>query len=108
MRTELNGATLLVGILCIGATPAKAVFQPTLGIAAKTEVGVVHEVNGRRHYYRSYGYPYAFRLHTVSTRLCTQNTFAVCRSGVADRTMRPLTDQFAAAYLCLPVKEFAG
>ena len=64
MRTELSAATLLVGALCIGATPAKAVFQSTLGIAAKTRVGVIHEVglvrevNGRRHYYRSYGYPY--------------------------------------------------
>ena len=28
----------------------------------------------------------AFRLHTVSTLLCIQNTFAVCHSGVADRT----------------------
>ena len=36
----------------------------------------------------------AFRPHTVSTRLCIQNTFAVCHSGVADRTMRPITDQF--------------
>jgi len=35
----------------------------------------------------------AFRLHTVSTRLCIQNTFAVCHSGVADRTMLPITDQ---------------
>ena len=60
MRTELSAATLLVGVLCIGATPAKAVFQPTLGIAAKTEVGVVHEVNWRRRYYRSYGYPYVY------------------------------------------------
>jgi hypothetical protein len=58
MRTELSAATLLVGALCIGATPAKAVFHSTLGIAAMTEVGLVREVNGRRHYYRSYGYPY--------------------------------------------------
>ena len=36
----------------------------------------------------------AFRLHTVSTRLCIQNTFAMCHSGVADRTMPPITDQF--------------
>jgi hypothetical protein len=58
MRTELSAATLLIGALCIGATPAKAVFQPTLGIAAKTEVGRVREVNGQRHYHRGYGYPY--------------------------------------------------
>src|SRR4051794_32340652 len=58
MSTELRAASLLVGVLCIGATPAAAVFQPTLGIAGKTEVGVVREVNGRRHYYHSYGYPY--------------------------------------------------
>jgi len=31
----------------------------------------------------------AFRLHTVSTLLCIQNTFAACRSGVADRTSPP-------------------
>jgi hypothetical protein len=36
----------------------------------------------------------AFRLHMVSTRSCTQNMFAACHSGVADRTMRPITDQF--------------
>jgi hypothetical protein len=50
----------------------------------------------------------AFRLHTASIRLCIQNTSAVCHSGVADRTMRPITDQFAAAYLCLSAKESAG
>jgi len=59
MRTKLSAATLLVGVLCIGATPAKAVYQPTLGIAAKTGVGLVHQVNWRRRYYRSYEYPYA-------------------------------------------------
>jgi hypothetical protein len=36
----------------------------------------------------------AFRLHTASTRLCIQNTFAVCHCGVV---ARPITDQFAAA-----------
>jgi hypothetical protein len=39
----------------------------------------------------------AFRLHTASTRLCIQNTFAVCHYGVVARPMRPITDQFAAA-----------
>jgi hypothetical protein len=58
MRTELSAAILLVGVLCIGAMPAQAVFQQMLGIGVKTEFGLVREVNGRRHYHRSYGYPY--------------------------------------------------
>ena len=57
MRTELSAATLLVGFLCICATPARAVVHP-IGIAAKAEVGLVRGVTGRRHYYRSYAYRY--------------------------------------------------
>ena len=53
-------AAMIAGVLCMGPTPANAVFQPTLGIAANPEVGVVEQVNGRRRYYRSYGYPYAY------------------------------------------------
>ena len=53
---------MLAGVLCMDATPVKAIFQPTLGIAARAEVGVVEQVNGRRRYYRSYGYPYAYNL----------------------------------------------
>ena len=49
----------VMAALCMGSTPAKAFFQPTLGIATEAEVGAVEQVNGRRHYYRGYGYPYA-------------------------------------------------
>ena len=62
-------AAMIAGILCMGPTPANAVFQPTLGIAAKPEVGVVEQVNGRRRYYRSYGYPYTILLHGATTAL---------------------------------------
>jgi hypothetical protein len=53
-------AAMIAGVLCMGPTAATAVFQPTLAIAAKAEVAVVEQVNGRRRYYRSYGYPYAY------------------------------------------------
>ena len=53
-------AAMIAGVLCMGPTAATAVFQPTLGIAARAEVAVVEQVNGRRRYYRSYGYPYAY------------------------------------------------
>ena len=62
MRIELTAAAMLAGVLCMDATPVKAIFQQTLGIAARAEVGVVEQVNGRRRYYRSYGYPYAYNL----------------------------------------------
>ena len=52
-------AAVVVAALCMGSAPAKAFFQPTLGIAAKAEVGAVEQVNGRRRYYRSYVYPHA-------------------------------------------------
>jgi hypothetical protein len=54
MRIELIATTLLVGALCTGGTPAKAVVRPD--IVAKTEIGLVREINGRRHYHL--GYPY--------------------------------------------------
>ena len=38
MRIELTAAAMLAGVLCMGATPVKAFFQPTLGIAAKAEM----------------------------------------------------------------------
>ena len=46
---------------CVHGPNASQRSYPTdFGIAAKPEVGVVEQVNGRRRYYRSYGYPYAY------------------------------------------------
>jgi hypothetical protein len=94
MSTQFSAATLLVGVLCIGATPAKAVFQPTLGMASKTEVGLAREVNGRRHYYRSYAHPYySYRCLPPpygQYPLVYPEYVRGVRSGVADRTSPPI------------------
>ena len=99
MRIELTAAAMLAGVLCMDATPVKAIFQPTLGIAARAEVGVVEQVNGRRRYYRSYGYPYAYNLSAwgsycllVPTGTTCLSIPVACRFGVADRTTRPIID----------------
>ena len=100
-------AAMIAGVLCMGPTAATAVFQPTLGIAARAEVAVVEQVNGRRRYYRSYGYPYAYYPSAwattalrVPTRLSIQNTLVVCRFGVAGRTTRPIIDSREAIAPC--------
>ena len=63
------------------------------GIAARAEVGVVEQVNGRRRYYRSYGYPYAYNLSAwAPTALLVPTIPVACRFGVADRTTRPIID----------------
>jgi hypothetical protein len=58
MKTDLSAATLLVGVLCISATPAKAFFQPTREIAAKTEVGTYARLMGDDNITAAMGTPF--------------------------------------------------
>ena len=46
----------------------------------------------------------AFRLHTVSTRLCIQKKFAVCHFDAANRTICPITDQYEDRHKPTPAR----
>ena len=93
----------VMAALCMGSAPAKAFFQPTLGIATEAEVGAVSRSMGDGIITAVTGIPMlpillhgattALRMRTGSTSLCIQNTLALCRFGVADRTMRPVKDR---------------